>query len=82
MTHDTTSPGTYRDVSDLRTQYFCEYRYYLEQRHGNEPSRAAARGSALHQHPLAVHDMTAPNGPLLILIIVVAIVAAILWIMW
>ncbi len=38
----------YREVSDLRIQYFCEYRFHLGQKLGEMPSEYAIEGERLH----------------------------------
>ena len=37
-----------RDISDLRIQYFCEYRLLLSKKYGDSSSLASVRGEWLH----------------------------------
>ena len=74
-----------REVSDLRTQFQCEYRLLLKQRVGDSSSDASVTGTVLHrlvsdQIPSLADSKETKIVPLLI--IVVAIVLGVLWILW
>ncbi|MFW9808626.1 MAG: hypothetical protein ACFFE6_04505 [Candidatus Thorarchaeota archaeon] len=74
-----------REVSDLRTQFQCEYRLLLKQRVGDSSSDAGVTGTVLHrlvsdQVPSLADSKETKIVPLLI--IVVAIVLGVLWILW
>jgi hypothetical protein len=74
-----------REVSDLRTQFQCEYRLLLKQRIGDSLSDASVTGTVLHrlvsdQTPSSVEREGTRIVPLLI--IVVAIILGVLWILW
>ena len=74
-----------REVSDLRTQFQCEYRLHLKQKLGESSSEASTTGSVLHR---LVSNQTASrndkNGNRLVplLIIIVTLIAGMLWILW
>jgi hypothetical protein len=43
------TPKRYRLVSELRVQFICEYRLYLERQHGKSESEPMRRGLHLHE---------------------------------
>ncbi|MFW9794700.1 MAG: hypothetical protein ACFFEE_10385 [Candidatus Thorarchaeota archaeon] len=74
-----------RDVSDLRTQFQCEYRFFLKKKLSESPSAASVGGTILHsfisEESAFQKDVVAkPLFPLLI--IVLTIIIGLLWIMW
>jgi hypothetical protein len=72
-----------RDVVDLRTQFQCEYRLYLQQRHGETQTEAASIGAWLHETQSSM-----PKHNPIYLIAVTAVFALftlatfILWFLW
>ena len=75
-----------REVTELRTQYQCEYRLHLKQKLGDTHSRASVTGTELHrrvstqsdkQHPATIEYRLVP-----LLIIVMTLIAGFLWIFW
>ena len=72
--------GLYRDVSELRIQYLCEHRFYLQNSRGERPSEASREGERLHRdvglNPQSIRSFS----PLIrALILIATIAAAILW---
>ncbi|MHA1928910.1 MAG: hypothetical protein ACTSV2_10095 [Candidatus Thorarchaeota archaeon] len=71
----------YRTVSELRTQFQCEYRLYLQQKHGNQSNQASRRGTMLHdQSSSQILNYSSSNGLVKILIVILTAFAGILWI--
>ncbi|MHA2003479.1 MAG: hypothetical protein ACW975_11620 [Candidatus Thorarchaeota archaeon] len=74
--------GRYRDVSELRIQYQCEYRFYLQQKRGDKSSDASREGSRLHRevgvNPKPVRSV---NAAVMALLVMVTIAAALLWVL-
>ncbi len=74
-----------REVSDLRTQFQCEYRLYLKQKLGESLSDAGVNGSILHKL-LSEHSISPEgnrgNRVLPLLIIIMTLMVGILWILW
>ncbi|NHJ15031.1 MAG: hypothetical protein EAX95_15220 [Candidatus Thorarchaeota archaeon] len=71
----------YRDVSDLRTQFQCEYRLFLNQKRGMQFSSAAQQGAHLHERvKLHAEGKSQSNLGFRIVVIAVTILAAFLWI--
>ena len=74
-----------REVSDLRTQFQCEFRLHLKQKLGGSSSKASTMGSILHR---LVSDQTVSpdeksgNRLVPLLIIIVTLIAGMLWILW
>jgi hypothetical protein len=88
MKLEDTKRGTHsrmREVSDLRTQYQCEYRLYLKQRLGGSSSKASVMGAILHSR---ISDSTrsqreSKDGRFLpLLIMIMTLIAGLLWILW
>lgn len=70
-----------RDISDLRIQYFCEYRYHLKLKEGNSSTLASIRGEYLHSKVKDLgsrHSIT--QNPVLV-VLVVSILLFLLFIM-
>ncbi|KXH73268.1 MAG: hypothetical protein AM326_00535 [Candidatus Thorarchaeota archaeon SMTZ-45] len=74
--------GRYRDVSELRIQFQCEYRFYLKQKIGDKSSFACREGSKLHQD-IGMNSIVTqtPHPFLMALIVIVIVAAAILWVL-
>lgn len=79
--------GTYhtmRDVSELRTQFQCEYRLHLKQKFGDKHSQASITGTELHRRVSAQSDSRyverTENRYVPVLIIIVTLIAGFLWI--
>jgi len=73
-----------REVSELRTQYQCEYRLHLEQKFGNSQSVASVTGTELHLHVQSdkLHVGKTENRLVPLLIIIITLIAGFLWILW
>lgn len=75
-----------REVSELRTQYQCEYRLHLKQKLGDSHSRASVTGTELHRRVSTQSDKSHlrnnENRLVPLLIIVVTLIAGFLWILW
>jgi hypothetical protein len=72
----------YRDVSDLRTQFQCEYRLYLKQKLGTTSTGAAHVGSRLHEQvKLSAKSGKDQSGLFRVAIVLLTILAAVLWIL-
>lgn len=75
-----------RDVSELRTQYQCEYRLHLKQKLGNTHSRASVAGTDLHRRMSSQADSRTVEKPenqfVPLMIIIVTLVVGLLWIFW
>ncbi|MFX1603589.1 MAG: hypothetical protein ACFFCK_08900 [Promethearchaeota archaeon] len=82
MTSQRDAPqGRYRDVSELRVQFLCEYRLHLKWKLGERVSDASIRGTNLHQHvPLGTGPVRTPNMALRITVLIITVLAALLWI--
>ena len=72
-----------REVSELRTQFQCEYRFFLDQRIGRSQSPAAIQGERLHLRMAAARrEESVKYSRLLPLVIAIAaIIIGILWIL-
>lgn len=72
--------GRHRDVSELRTQFQCEYRFYLKQKHGDKSSDASREGSRLHRD-VGMNPGSIPtlNTSAMVLLVIVTVAAALLW---
>ncbi|MFW9967152.1 MAG: hypothetical protein ACFFEA_08355 [Candidatus Thorarchaeota archaeon] len=74
--------GRYRDVSELRIQFQCEYRFYLRQKQGSISSDAIREGSRLHREVVMNPKTTRSPHPLTVVLIVIAIaIAGVLWVL-
>jgi len=73
-----------REVSELRTQYQCEYRLHLKQKFGDSQSVASVTGTKLHLHVQSdkPHVEMTEKRLLPLLIIIVTLIAGFLWIFW
>ncbi|MGD9395760.1 MAG: hypothetical protein PVJ05_04980 [Candidatus Thorarchaeota archaeon] len=75
-----------REVSELRTQFQCEYRLHLRQRIGDSHSIASVTGTDLHRRVSVKSDrqqtMKTKNRLVPLLIVIVALIAGLLWILW
>jgi hypothetical protein len=75
-----------REVSELRTQFQCEYRLRLRQKFGDSHSSAIVTGKELHRHVSIQSDRQqvekTENRIVPLLIIVVTLIAGVLWILW
>ena len=73
----------YRQVSELRTQFQCEYRLLLRYKHGEQLTEWSQRGSKLHDmaanRPI---ETSSRNSYAKIVLFIITVVAGILWIMW
>ena len=78
-----TSFSRFRDVSDLRTQFQCEYRLYLMQQRGEVTTKASIDGTMLHNRilPFEINESQAHRW-IPVLIIILTIVMGIIWIVW
>jgi hypothetical protein len=73
--------GRYRDVSELRIQYLCEHRFFLQQLRRESPSEASREGERLHGEVcLSLKPIRSFNPLIRALILIVTIAAAILWV--
>lgn len=75
-----------REVSELRTQFQCEYRLHLRHKFGDSHSPTSVTGTELHrrvsiqsdsQHIEKTESRIAP-----LLIIIMTLIAGVLWILW
>ncbi|MFW9886586.1 MAG: hypothetical protein ACFFER_00275 [Candidatus Thorarchaeota archaeon] len=72
--------GRYRDVSELRIQYLCEHRLYLQNSFGVKLSEASIEGERLHREVGLNPQPVRSFSPLVrALILIATIAAAILW---
>ena len=75
-----------RDVSELRTQYQCEYQLHLKQKLGDTHSLASVTGTELHRRmskqPDSQKGGKTENRFVPLLIIVATVIAGLLWIFW
>lgn len=75
-----------REVSELRTQYQCEFRLHMKLKLGDTHTRASVAGIELHRRVSMQSDKqhTGNNENRLVplLIIVVTLIAGFLWILW
>lgn len=72
-----------REVSELRTQFQCEYRFFLDQQNSRNPSPAAIRGEMLHSRIAVVKEEKGQtyNRLVPIVIAIAAIIIGIIWIL-
>jgi hypothetical protein len=74
-----------REVSDLRTQFQCDYRLHLKQKLGESLSEVGVTGSILHklisEHSISLED-NGGNRIVPLLIIIMTLMAGIFWILW
>ncbi|MHA1862340.1 MAG: hypothetical protein ACTSWA_01125 [Candidatus Thorarchaeota archaeon] len=76
-----TSFSKFRNVSDLRVQFLCEYRFYLKEELGQRETRASIDGSRLHDSiATAENNLQEQHQIIPILIIIAAIIIGYLWI--
>ncbi|MHA1615151.1 MAG: hypothetical protein ACTSYJ_09925 [Candidatus Thorarchaeota archaeon] len=76
-----TSFSKFRNVSDLRVQFLCEYRFYLQEKLGQRETRASIDGSKLHDSIATVENNLQEQHQIIpVLIIIVAIIIGYLWI--
>jgi hypothetical protein len=75
-----TTFSKFRNVSDLRVQYKCEYRFYLQEKHGQKATRASIEGAKLHD-ALATSE-SEPRERHQLVPIAVAIVTIIIGYLW
>lgn len=77
-----TAFSKFRNVSELRTLFLCEYRFFLTQQSSQEISKAALEGAVIHQK-LALTEKTEfqPNH-WRILLLIISIVVLVLLIIW
>ncbi|NHI88656.1 MAG: hypothetical protein EAX87_03975 [Candidatus Thorarchaeota archaeon] len=75
-----------RDVSDLRTQFQCEYRLRLKQATGNTSTPASVAGTRFHQLLASQTDIrkteNGKNRFVPLLIIIITLLVGTLWIIW
>jgi len=75
-----------RDVSDLRTQFQCEYRLHLKQTLGNTSTLASIAGTRFHQLLASQTDTRKPwigkSQFIPLLIIIITLLVGALWIIW
>ena len=74
-----------REVSDLRTQFQCEYRLHLKQKLGESASKASVTGSILHRivsEQSISREHKRGNRLFPLLIMIVTLIAGLLWILW
>jgi len=77
-----TSFSKFREVSELRTQFQCEYRLYLNQKLGDKITKASIEGSRLHSRFHKEYEETSGEKRLVPLaIIILTIFIGILWIL-
>jgi hypothetical protein len=78
-----TSFSKFRDVSDLRTQFQCEYRLHLIQQRGRHIGKAAIDGSMLHSRFSMIDEMKSSGYRWLrVLALIIIIIVGILWVVW
>ncbi len=73
----------FRDVSDLRIQFLCEYRLYLRQHIDEERTKASVEGERLHSKFTNEYQDRIPKKSIIpLIIIIITIVVGLLWILW
>ncbi|MGY5872094.1 MAG: hypothetical protein RTV72_07625 [Candidatus Thorarchaeota archaeon] len=77
-----TTFSRFRNVSDLRIQFICEYRFYLQEKMGQTDTRASIEGTRLHDSIATSADDVQEHSHQIvpILIILAAIILGYLWI--
>jgi len=76
-----TSFSKFRNVSDLRVQFICEYRFYLQEKLGQRDTRASIDGSRLHDSvATAENNLQEQHQIIPLFIIIAAIIIGYLWI--
>lgn len=71
----------YRNVSDLRRQFQCEYRLYLEQSRGSKVTEKAQQGARLHGVKLYCEESSTGNTGIRVVVAAITILAAVFWIL-
>ena len=70
----------YKTVTDLRTQYMCEYRLFLRTMFGVTSTKASRQGTRLHSGiTIKYSPPSKTNIPLLLIVGILTIIAAIFW---
>ncbi|MCF2136427.1 MAG: hypothetical protein K9W43_04220 [Candidatus Thorarchaeota archaeon] len=73
----------YKTVSELRTQYQCEYRLALKKRLGDRPTQASRQGSRLHAGvKVAPTSASQFKTRAFLFFLIVTVLAALLWLLW
>ena len=72
----------FRNVSDLRVQFLCEYRFYLQEQYGQKDTQASIEGSRLHDIMATPEEITRNDTHKVVpaLIIILTLILAYLWI--
>ena len=73
----------FREVTDLRIQFLCEYRLFLQQKLGEERTKASIEGERLHVELDRESQRDIPETQIIPLgIIVLTVIIGLLWILW
>lgn len=73
----------FRDVSDLRTQFQCEYRLYLKQKYGDIRTKASIEGELLHSIFEQENEIQQSHNRMIpAIIIILTIIVSLIWILW
>jgi len=73
----------YRSVSDLRIQFICEYRLYLERQHGKPESESMQRGVYLHEIASKADQLTQNDRYIVkYFLLLLIVVAGLAWVLW
>jgi hypothetical protein len=78
-----TSSSRFREVSELRIQFQCEYKLYLTQKRGEMTTKAGIDGTMLHGQILPIEFSESQDHQWISLVIIILIiVTGIIWIVW
>jgi hypothetical protein len=76
-----TSFSKFRNVSDLRVQFLCEYRFYLQEKLEQRETRASIDGTRLHDSiATAENNLQEQHQIVPMIIMIAAIIIGYLWI--
>jgi hypothetical protein len=76
------APKRYRLVSELRVQFICEYRLYLEKQHCKRKSESMRRGLHLHEMASNAGQVTQTMSSIVkYVLLFLIVVAGLAWIL-
>ncbi len=72
----------FRSVSELRVQFICEYRLYLEKQHGKPEGEPMQRGLRLHEMASNTDQIT-QNGRNIVkyFLLLLIVIAGLAWVL-
>jgi hypothetical protein len=72
-----------RDISDLRIQYFCEYRFFLKNKEGDSSTIASVRGEWLHSKiGFGATGQFTKQKPFVTVFVIAILLVILIWVFW